>query len=288
MRHQRQLALANALFMDVQEAKERTGDASRSLLARAYARHLCASRPGCQSVILRLQQHLIPEPDQVRETQRASGGAAVRPVRGVIVHHARVGWRILVRQFLNDVAGYLAELTTAARRGWNAFFFSAADPTPVGLIRVVVGLLAFWSLVVFGQDLQDYFGSTGWADPAAIRTLARPLAWSFWFLVPDGLLVPVWLLCLVVLGLFCLGLFSRVTAVLSWVIVVSTARRVPIALYGFDQVLSMLLLVPGRVWSERSGRVSRSVPAPMASGQVGRGRPAPETRRRSWPPGCAR
>ncbi len=43
MRHQRQLALANALFMDVQEAKERTGDASRSLLARAYARHLCAS-----------------------------------------------------------------------------------------------------------------------------------------------------------------------------------------------------------------------------------------------------
>jgi hypothetical protein len=75
MRHQRQLALANALFMDVQEAKERTGDASRSLLARAYARHLCASRPGCRSVILRLQQHLIPEPDQVRETQRASGGA---------------------------------------------------------------------------------------------------------------------------------------------------------------------------------------------------------------------
>jgi hypothetical protein len=61
--------------MDVQEAKERTGDASRSLLAGAYARHLCASRPGCRSVILRLQQHLIPEPDQVRETQRASGGA---------------------------------------------------------------------------------------------------------------------------------------------------------------------------------------------------------------------
>jgi hypothetical protein len=75
MRHQRQLALANALFMDVQEAKERTGDSSRSLLARAYARHLCASQPGCQSVILRLQQHLIPEPDQVRETQRAKGAA---------------------------------------------------------------------------------------------------------------------------------------------------------------------------------------------------------------------
>ena len=45
MRHQRQLALANALFMDVQEAKERTGDSSKSRLARAYARHLCLTRP---------------------------------------------------------------------------------------------------------------------------------------------------------------------------------------------------------------------------------------------------
>jgi predicted DCC family thiol-disulfide oxidoreductase YuxK len=147
-----------------------------------------------------------------------------------------------VRQLLSDVASYLADLLTAAHRGWNAFFLSAADPTSVGLIRIATGLLAFWSLLVFGLDLQDYFGSTGWAEPGAIRALARPSSWSFWFLVPDGLLSPVWLACVVVLGLFTVGLFSRLTAVLSWVIVVSTARRVPIALYGFDQVLSVLLL----------------------------------------------
>jgi hypothetical protein len=67
MRHQRQLALANAVFMDVQEAKQRTGDVKESRLARAYARHLCSSRPECRSVTLRLQQHLIPELDRVRE-----------------------------------------------------------------------------------------------------------------------------------------------------------------------------------------------------------------------------
>jgi hypothetical protein len=77
MRHQRQLALANALFTDVQEARQRTGDASRSLLARAYARHLCASRPGCQTVTIHLQQHLIPEMEQVREEIGASGGDSV-------------------------------------------------------------------------------------------------------------------------------------------------------------------------------------------------------------------
>ncbi len=145
-----------------------------------------------------------------------------------------------MRRILSDVAAYLADLAAAVRRGWNHFFFSAADPTSLGLMRAAVGLLAFWSLFVFGLDLHDYFGTTGWAEPGAIRALNRPLAWSFWFLVPDGWLRAVWFLCLIALGLFALGLFSRVTAVLSWVIIVSTVRRVPIALYGFDQIVSAL------------------------------------------------
>jgi hypothetical protein len=76
MRHQRQLALANALFMDLQEAKQRTGDSSNSRLARAYARHLCLTRPDCRNVTLHLQHHLIPELEQVREATR--GPAAAR------------------------------------------------------------------------------------------------------------------------------------------------------------------------------------------------------------------
>jgi len=75
MRHQRQLALANALFMNVREARQRTGDSSQSRLARAYARHLCLSRPDCRLVTLHLQQHLIPELDQVREAISAPGAS---------------------------------------------------------------------------------------------------------------------------------------------------------------------------------------------------------------------
>ncbi len=147
-----------------------------------------------------------------------------------------------MRRLLNEARRYLGDLGRATLLGWNTFFFSSADPTSLGLVRIAVGLLAFWSLLVFGLDLHDYFGSTGWADPGAIRAIERPLAWSFWFLVPDGWLRPVWCLCLAALALFTAGLFSRVTAVLCWVIVVSTVRRVPIALYGFDQVLSTLTL----------------------------------------------
>jgi hypothetical protein len=76
MRHQRQLALANALFQDVLESKERAGGGAGSALARAYARHLCRRSPGCQSVTLHLQQHLIPEAEAVRGAISAPGAPA--------------------------------------------------------------------------------------------------------------------------------------------------------------------------------------------------------------------
>jgi len=157
-----------------------------------------------------------------------------------------------VRRILSELANYLGRLATTARRGWNAFFFTPADPTPLGLIRVVVGLLALWSLIVLGLDLHDYFGSDGWADPTVIWQTQRqrqPFAWSFWFLVPDRLLRPVWLACLAILGLYTVGLFSRVTGVLAWVIIASTVRRVPIALFGFDQIVSTLALYLGATFA---------------------------------------
>ena len=74
MRHQRQLALANCAFHGC-SGGQGSGPvtAAESRLARAYARHLCRTRPGCRSVTLHLQQHLIPELDQVREAISAPG-----------------------------------------------------------------------------------------------------------------------------------------------------------------------------------------------------------------------
>lgn len=146
-----------------------------------------------------------------------------------------------MRRLLNGIAEYVVALASATARSWSAFFFSPADPTSLGLIRVVVGLLLLWSTATFGLDLRDYFGSDGWADPAAVRFVqerAAPYAWSLWLFVPDSLLWPVWAGCLIVLAMFTVGLWSRVTAVLAWVIVVSTVRRVPVALFGFDQMVS--------------------------------------------------
>lgn len=146
-----------------------------------------------------------------------------------------------MRRTLTGTAGYLAGLGRATARGWNAFFFTPADPTPLGLIRLAVGLLAFWSLFVYGLDLRDHFGADGWlgTEPSRfVQGRRMPFAWSFWFHVPDALLRPVWAACLVVLAMFTVGLYSRATAVLAWLIVVATVRRSPVTVFGFDQAVS--------------------------------------------------
>jgi predicted DCC family thiol-disulfide oxidoreductase YuxK len=150
-----------------------------------------------------------------------------------------------VSRLWTEPASYLMQLWRAACRGWNTFFFTPADPTALGSIRAIVGLLLFWNLAVYGLDLHAFLGSHAWADPEVVRLFQSersPYAWSFWLLVPDGLLRPVWALCMVILACYAVGLLSRVTAVLAWVIVVSTVRRSPVTVFGFDQIASTLAL----------------------------------------------
>ena len=66
LRYQRQLALAYHLVADFEEARHRD-DGESSADARSYARHLARAHPGCSSVTLYIQVHLIPDPEAVRE-----------------------------------------------------------------------------------------------------------------------------------------------------------------------------------------------------------------------------
>ena len=118
-----------------------------------------------------------------------------------------------------DVKAYTIDLFRTALESWNAFFFGAADPLPLALVRVGVGLLLFWNVAVLGLDLRDFLGSDGWISPQAIQQYHGEHsagAWSFWFWVSDRWLIPAWIACLAVTALFTLGYASRLTAVLAW------------------------------------------------------------------------
>jgi hypothetical protein len=77
MRHQRQLALANALNEEVQGIRRQGGDVGQSRLAWSYASHIRRTHPGCRSVTLYLQQHLFPDAEQMRRELESSRAARV-------------------------------------------------------------------------------------------------------------------------------------------------------------------------------------------------------------------
>ena len=108
------------------------GDAGQSRLARAYARHLCRTRPGCRSVTLHVQQHLIPDPEQVREAIDDARCAAVRPLRRSDVHHTRMDRRLPVRRLLNEVRRYLAELVARRPAGLGRLLLHPGRPDGPG------------------------------------------------------------------------------------------------------------------------------------------------------------
>jgi len=142
---------------------------------------------------------------------------------------------------LRSSAALASRLVRHAWEGWSAFFFRPADALPLGVVRIGVGSLLVWNLLVLGLDLPDYLGSEGWIGPEAnAQYLAEhtPGAWSIWFWVPDRWLWPAWGACVAFAASFTLGFYSRTTALLSWIAIVSLARRMPVALFGFDLTLS--------------------------------------------------
>jgi hypothetical protein len=145
------------------------------------------------------------------------------------------------------VRSYLHELADATLRGWDRFWFTPADPATYCLIRIFAGLMLFYTHLVWTLDLVAFFGPTPWLSVEALRQSMPPgvqsYAWSYLFYVQSPwLLWTLHIAALIALAMFALGLFSRVTSVLAFVITVSYCNRVPAALFGLDQINSMLAL----------------------------------------------
>jgi hypothetical protein len=131
----------------------------------------------------------------------------------------------------------LRRMTDRVWSAWREFWFKPADPTPLAVMRIFSGGMLFYTHLVWGMNLEGFFGPNGWQSATLVRTVQQgQLAWSFWWWVPDGMRLPVHLVCLGVLLLFMLGAFTRVTSILAYLITVSYAYRAPLANYGLDQI----------------------------------------------------
>jgi hypothetical protein len=148
-----------------------------------------------------------------------------------------------MRRLLNAVFRYLEDSARATAEAWDAFWFTPADPTLLGLLRVLTGLMLLYTHAVWGLVLGDFFGPGGWLSDGLIRGLQEGgYAYSFWWIVPQGWMWPAYVVSMIVLALFTVGLWTRVTSILALVVTISFAHRAPVAMFGLDQINGMLTL----------------------------------------------
>jgi hypothetical protein len=115
---------------------------------------------------------------------------------------------------------------------WTRFWFNPASPLGLHCMRFLAGLLFLSWLLPLWSERSALFGLHGWVDAQALREAQRlpqearaPIGWSLLYLNPSGanatMVEIVWWSALAVLALYTLGIATRVTALLTWLIVVS-------------------------------------------------------------------
>jgi len=143
------------------------------------------------------------------------------------------------------------EHTAVSRRlfsGWTALWFSPANPVALCRLRLLSGLLFIGWLLPFSGQLEALFGLHGWFDRTAYVAAnalpngpPEPFGWSLLYLVGGSstLLTAFYWTALAVFLLFALGICVRLTAVLSWVMVVSFLAT-PAASYDADYLVALI------------------------------------------------
>jgi hypothetical protein len=128
--------------------------------------------------------------------------------------------------------------------GWNAFWFTPADPLPLAVVRICTGALLAWSAAVWLLDAPAFFGDDAWLAPHDVwRMNDQPWQWSWYFSLGSSaairLLTAAWLVAAVCLML---GLTTPLAALVSLAGLVSAANRAPLNTFGLDDTLGLLLV----------------------------------------------
>jgi hypothetical protein len=201
--------------------------------------------------------------------------------------------------------GDFSKTVEGMARAWDRFWFKPADPLPLGVIRVFTGLVILYVHLIYSLDLLSLVAPDGWlsnsvmtevrnmdfyqaprtwsATEQPVRYATGMPVWSVYFHLKD----PGWIIAthvgfLVVMFLFTIGFATRLTAVLTWVGVLSYIQRLPTFLYGMDSIMNVLAIylmigpsgatlsvdrLLAKWWAKRKGK-ALPPPQPMVSANL--------------------
>ncbi len=114
------------------------------------------------------------------------------------------------------------------------------DATALGVCRALIAGILFLSAFAHVGSVGDYFSDQSMLN-GRFAELAFPSRWSLFFTITEPTAVRVvWAVGVAALGLWCVGLFTRVSAVVGMLLWASMYGRNPL-LYAYPDQLGMML-----------------------------------------------
>ncbi|HEY2411102.1 MAG TPA: HTTM domain-containing protein, partial [Pirellulaceae bacterium] len=161
---------------------------------------------------------------------------------------------------MNPITKSLRDWAAGIAAGWNNFWFTSSLPHTLALVRICGGAMLLYTHVVWTLRLGDFVGPNSWlnADTSALLNRSPAganYAWSYlYYIESPALLWALHFAGLVVFAMLTVGWYTRVVAVLAWMISVSYVNRLTGTLFGLDQInvfIATYLMVgdSGGVWS---------------------------------------
>jgi hypothetical protein len=166
----------------------------------------------------------------------------------------------------------------AVVRAWDRFWFTPQEPHTLALLRILGGAMLLYTHLVWTINLGAFVGPHAWLtrDTVALMNQSadgRIYIWSYlaWTDSP----AVIWTLhiaALIVLAMLTVGLWTRVTSILAFVITLSYCHRLTGSLFGLDQINAfiatyLMLGSCGAAWSvdrwlaQRHGEIAPPQPA---------------------------
>jgi len=132
------------------------------------------------------------------------------------------------------MTGFIAKSLFA----WHQFWFAKVNPLGVSVMRWPMVGMILYTHFIWSFDFDAFFASeASWQSREFVREYqVEQFAYSFWWYIPADWMWTTHLLSLFLIALFWIGLATPITGWLCFIIVVSYANRVPLAMYGLDQV----------------------------------------------------
>jgi hypothetical protein len=143
--------------------------------------------------------------------------------------------------------GYVAELIDATGQAWNRFWFTPSDPLPCGVLRIAVGTIVVLHLAILSGQLDTWYAASGILLPDTVPALLGvgpqdlDPRWTYFDRLGPLETRGAHALALLVAVAFTVGLFTRVTGVLTLLALLAYFHRIPMLAAHVEPLLIFLV-----------------------------------------------